>query len=173
MGLLHGRVLGGAAIIPVGVFAGMPTRAAAENPRGKNAYNALIDTGATMTAVTERVVRAVSPKYEGKVYYQGVADRKNQNMTTIYEVCLSIPARNIAINIPPGKHIGDAHLESASAQVHRELTVAGCLAGDKDYDVLLGMDALADCSLLLQYGGFVLGYPDRYAEPGGPGKELA
>ena len=57
--------------------------------------------------------------------------------------------------------------------MHRELTVAGCLSGDKDYDVLLGMDALADCSLLLQYGGFVLGYPDGVASPGSPGKELA
>ena len=160
MGLLHGSIRDGAAIIPVGIFAGMPTRAAAENPRGKNAYNALIDTGATMTSVTERVVRALSPEYKGEVFYQGVADAKGQKTTDTYEVHLTIPARNIAINIPPGKHIGDAHLESASAQVHRELTVAGCLSGDKDYDVLLGMDALADCSLLLQYGGFVLGYPD-------------
>ena len=160
MGLLSGRIRDNSAIIPVGVFAAVPTRAAAETPRGKNAYNALIDTGAEMTAVTERVARALSPKYDGEIYYQGVSDAKGQKTTSTYKVCLTIPARNITINIPPGKHIGDAHLESTSVRVHRELTVAGCLSEDKGHDVLLGMDALAGCSLLLQYGGFVLGYPD-------------
>lgn len=160
MGLLHGSIRDNSAIIPVGIFAAVPARAAAETPRGKHAYNALIDTGATMTAVTERVVRALSPEYDGETYYQGVSDAKGQKTTGTYKVCLTIPARNTITNIPPGKHIGDAHLESTSVKVHRELTVAGCLSGDKDYDVLLGMDSLADCSLLLQYGGFVLGYPD-------------
>lgn len=173
MGLLHGSILGGSLIIPVGIFAVAPTRAAAENPRGKHAYNALIDTGATMTTITERVVKTLSPTHEGEVFYQGVADRANQNTTNIYEICLSIPMRKITTNIPPGKHIGDAHLESTSAKVHRELTVASCLAGDKGYDMLLGTDVLADYSLLMQYGEFVLGHPDTHTHPAHTGKELA
>lgn len=154
MPLLSGSVRDRKAVVAVGVFAREPSRALAESPRGKNRYAALVDTGANRTAVSETVVKNLSPEQTGDAYYR-VADRDGRGKLPIYEVFLSIPARQT--NAKASGETGVARPQGA--KMHHGIWVVGCLPAGREYDVLLGMDALAHYSLLIQYGGFVIGYP--------------
>lgn len=153
MPLLKGDIREGRAIIPVGVFDDVPPFSQALSPRGKNRCRALIDTGATMTAISAATVKNISPAFLGKESARTASECLKVNT---YEVFLSIPILQMKTN-PAKDGEDESRRLDADARMFRELSVAECVGGD--YDVLLGMDVLADCLLVLQFGEFVLGYP--------------
>ena len=155
MPLLKGDIREGRAIIPVGVFKHEPPFSQALAPRGKNRCRALIDTGATMTAISAATVKNISPAFLGKWDAWTASEHLEVDA---YKIFLSIPILQMKTTPAEDGEAESRHLD-ADMKAFRELSVAECAGASGDYDVLLGMDVLADCLLVLQFGEFVLGYP--------------
>ena len=155
MPLLKGDIREGRAIIPVGVFDDVPPFSQALSPRGKNRCRALIDTGATTTAISPTVVKNIAPTYLGEWDAWTASEHLKVDA---YEIFLSIPILQMKTVPAEDGEAESRHLD-ADMKAFRELAVAECSGEGGDYDVLLGMDVLADCLLVLQFGEFVLGYP--------------
>ena len=139
----------------MGVFKHEPPFAQALSPRGNNRCRALIDTGATMTAISSATVKNISPTFLGT---RDAWTASEHLKVDVYRVFLSIPILQMK-TVPAEDGEAESRRLDADIKAFRELAVAECSGEGGDYDVLLGMDVLADCLLVLQFGEFVLGYP--------------
>ena len=146
MPLYKGDVRANRAIIPVGVFADKPATPSAVFPAGENSYRALIDTGATGTVISQRIVENLSLEQAGNAYLWGPTGSRAVHR---YRAFITIP-------------IHEKQKGKSSVRVSKEpMSVAVIPSRKREglYDVVLGMDILADCALWMQFGEFVLGYP--------------
>ena len=148
MAFYNGEVRANRAIIPVGVFTDTPTTASAVFPAGENSYRALIDTGATRTSVSQKVVETLSPEYAGEAL---MWTPTGSRAVSRYRLFVTIPIHKTQKGKSTARVSRDKLLVTAFPSRGREHL----------YDVVLGMDILADCALLIQFGEFVLGYPAK------------
>ena len=110
-----------------------------ENP----SYKALIDTGATNTCISPKIIEDLSLIPEGK---RPVLTATHETSANLFHVSFYIP---IAAQI--GKDLRfDAH-ETSNVEVTE-------IMQPNNFDVLLGMDILASCSLFIAQNNFTLGY---------------
>ena len=148
----NGKVRRRRAVVTVGVFPAMPDIASAASPQGANRYRAMIDTGATSTGISEKVVKNLSLPVKGTDTYWTAKGPAETNMYSI-SLSLSIPA------IFEDERM-EAPSKSAEPQIYRRL-LAPCIRTRETgaYEVLLGMDVLAKCSFFCSEDEFVLAYP--------------
>ena len=132
----NGKVRRRRAVVTVGVFREESDIASAVSPQGANRYRAMIDTGATSTGISEKVVKNLSLPVKGTDTYWTAKGPAETNMYSI-SLSLSIPAifedERMETNIKP-----------AEPQIYRGLLVPGIRTRETGaYEVLLGMDVLA------------------------------
>lgn len=148
----NGKVRRKRAIVTVGVFREESDIASAVSPQGANRYRAMIDTGATSTGISEKVVKNLSLPVKGTDTYWTAKGPAETNMYSI-TLSLSIPA------IFEDERM-EANPKPAEPQIYRGL-LAPCIRTRETsaYEVLLGMDVLAKCSFFCSEDEFVLAYP--------------
>ncbi|MCY4047591.1 MAG: retropepsin-like aspartic protease [Candidatus Dadabacteria bacterium] len=125
--------------ILIDVLLGRPSVA----PNHKSSYVALVDTGATITCISPKVIKNLKLTPVGKNPIQAATQKTNTNL---YHVSFHIP-----IAQAQGKNL-KIHFHSNSNMQVAEIIQP------PDYDVLLGMDVLETCSLFIASGRFTLGY---------------
>ena len=148
MAFYNGEVRANRAIIPVGVFKDKPATSDAVFPAAENSYRALIDTGATRTSVSQKVVENLSLKHTGDALLWTPTGSREVSQYLLF------------VTIP----IHKAQKGKSTARVSKDkLRVTGFPSRKREglYDVVLGMDILADCALWMQFGEFVIGYPAK------------
>lgn len=145
---VESEVSSGQVVIPVGVFKDDPSPADAARPPEINRYNALVDTGATHTAVTPQLMKnlALEERDSGHTV-QTPRDSEPQTCTEC-DIYLSIPVTPAAPN-------------AAKKTLQKKWLTAFLIADQPVFDVLLGMDVIADCSFFCDGREFVLVYPPR------------
>ncbi len=107
-----------------------------------NMFKALLDTGAQVTMISKRAAKQIGLRPIGKVSVQGVSGTNYHN-NYLFQVAFVIPtgAQN-AGEIELSVHIFYKPVEGA------ELSITG-----DQFDVLLGMDILSNCSLAIEGSG--------------------
>ena len=106
-------------------------------------YKALIDTGATHTCISPNIAQKLALVPEGKKQVHSATHKTSVNL---YHVSFFIPITQQA---------GQEIRVDARAIFDLEVTE---IIQPINYDVLLGMDVLADCSLFIAQNNFTLGY---------------
>ena len=95
--------------------------------------NALIDTGATKSCITEKLAKKLNLIPIGKTTITGASGKKNSD---IFKVCLCIPVKNKNLQ----------HYEMIETDV---LSCSSIIGIENNFDVILGMDILKD--MMFQY----------------------
>ena len=137
MPILHGQHDGNRALVPVAIL-GTTNDGGLTLPSSEDlaAFRALVDTGATGTAVTGRVVSSAQLKPISKRKVLGVSGAMISN---VYQFRLGFVLQNQS---------PDGSAETGISFVGGMLQGTE-LAGEHDFDVLLGMDVLRHCQLTL------------------------
>lgn len=115
-------------------------------------YDALVDTGATASCISPKVVKDLGLSSESKVPIVSATEATSLNL---YHVDIHIPitkSRGMLRAEGPAKHHTQTNILSG-----RGLEVTE-IAQPKNFDVLLGMDVLAECSLFISAGRFTFCY---------------
>ncbi len=107
-----------------------------------NMFTALLDTGAQVTAISKRAADKLGLRPIGKVPIQGVGGLSYHN-NYFFQVAMVIPiGEQNAGKIELAVHIFHKPIEGV------ELNIAG-----DQFDVLLGMDIISNCSLAIEGNG--------------------
>ena len=125
--------------ILIGVAVTRPDEKGVQLGSPKHSYRAMVDTGATATCISPKVVANLQLLSEGKRLITSATQQTEVNQ---YHVNLHIP-------ITSGIEI------SILTKLELEVTE---ISQPKDYDVLLGMDLLERCSLFISGGQFTFCY---------------
>lgn len=113
----------------------------------KNRYNSLLDTGAQATLISERVVNDVGCVVIGEEKIVGISGVASQ--TKQYRVRVDIPVRSQTM-LPGGE------LQTNTDLRGKDMNVSLLPYQPENYDVLLGMDFLADFHMTLVAGKLVM-----------------
>ena len=111
----------------------------ANNP----SYKALVDTGATHTCISPNIAEKLALFPEGKKQVHSATHKTSANLY------------HVSFFIPIAKQTEQEFRVDTHAIFDLEVTE---IIQPANYDVLLGMDVLADCSLFIAHDNFTLGY---------------
>jgi len=143
MPFFEGEIVEGQPIINVAIT---PPNAT-ESDLGESMFRALVDTGATITAISGEVVRKLNLVSIGREDLHGVTGVK------------TVPVHRIALHIP----ITELHSTKTQVFAHeywKHMTPVSAMEilGSENFDVLLGMDILTHCHFTMFNGKFTLGF---------------
>ena len=121
-----------------------------KDPVLEYSYPALIDTGATGSCISSKVVQDLSLTPKGKKKITSVTEIKS---VTEYDINLYIPISKIVPVVEESAE--DKTL--MSLHPYKSLRVTELHHG-ASFDVLLGMDILLQCNFILAHGEFIISY---------------
>ena len=126
------------------VLIGPPTDGTKPRTQFGRPYIALVDTGATSTCISPKIVKDSHLMPEGKKQVHTPTEKTSMN---VYHVGFHIPIVT--------RQDGQSLKTDIHSNPNLEVTE---LMQPSNYDVLLGMDVLATCSLFIAGDTFTLGY---------------
>jgi len=143
MPFFEGEIVEGQPIINVAIT--LPN--AIESDWDENVFRALVDTGATITAISSEVARKLNLVSIGREEIQGVTGVE------------TVPVHRIALHIPITElHPTKTQVFAHEYWKHISPISAMEILGSENFDVLLGMDILSHCHFTVFNGKFTLGF---------------
>lgn len=146
MAFFSGPVRGGQIFIRVAI---LRHDEQTETAPPQRAYAALVDTGASGSCISPKVIAELGLISEGKRAVMSATETVDANL---YHIDLHIP-----VVMPSIKDAGDRGHVQYSVFSRTKLEVAE-ITPSNTFDVLLGMDILAQCSLFVSGGQFTFCY---------------
>lgn len=143
MPFFEGEIVEGQPIISVAIT--LPNETGSD--WGENMFRALVDTGATITAISSKVARKLNLVSIGRGELQGVTGAG------------TVPVHRIALHIPITElHPTKTQVFAHEYWKHMAPISAVEILGSENFDVLLGMDILSHCHFTVFNGKFTLGF---------------
>ena len=116
-------------------------------------YKALIDTGAQSTCITKSMADSIGLISKGKSKMTSATEQTSS--VNKYYIDLFIP---LSIRQPTVKSGQPGFIENINLKGYPNLPVQEITIKPLNFDVLLGMDILSQCTLILTHGEYILNY---------------
>lgn len=109
----------------------------------KHAYKALVDTGATNTGISLKVAKNVGLLPQSK---RTIITASQQVAVNVYNIDLHILIEKVVHVVPKGGKIAKPHSQFSVLSSRLQVTE---FPQATNFDVILGMDVLSECSLFI------------------------
>lgn len=164
MRYIQGRHNGRAAIVQVAIIDAAKYREHKQSQKplltGTTSYSALIDTGATRTMISRKIVEELSLAPVSKEQFHGVSGPV-QVLTYLYHVAFYDTTFKNSLHGDDGdQHMAEHQSPAVNKLLVYTKTISGGeMAGKQSFDVLLGMDVITTgCLIVDKDGTFSLNY---------------